>query len=549
LRYLAALLIILILLTTAASVWAENLPVAEQPLTSRGIAYGIKSDAFGNLFITDWKLGEVWRVNPSTGAYTLFSSVGSTLDAQPDPAGDIWLTSFWYPYLNRINTTANPITITTWDLSAWDPTRTYKLSGLAYDEKGRVWFSEWGEISDTQLLYRFDPLTKQLCGYTLPGGNHSWYLLYQAPYLWLGDWVQALILRFNTSTQEVTYWSAGNKAEPRGLALDTDGNLWWADMGVGKIGKLNPSTNTLEVFSLPDAGLPNYARACSVAIHEGLVWYTAQGDEIGTIGSLNPAVASGTSTTAKRNSLTATETCRTLSSSTTSPVSVTIGAWPEPWPMRTWLDVSPSGSGEWIVYEAPGAEMPYGISIESNRLWVTDQMYNKLIRALIPNQEPSATPTNSPTNTLTNTPTNTQTKTNTPTNTNTLTNTPTNTPTSTNTPTNTPTPTNTLTNNPTNTNTLTNTPTNINTPTNTLTKTNTPTDTPTDTPTSRPTNTKTDTQTSTPTPTQRSNPPIDQPDFQLYLPMILVPNPERLSLPEGIIWLIKLKDWNSFAPN
>lgn len=169
LRYLATLLIILILLTTAAGVWAENLTVAEHLLTSRGVAYAINHDALGNLLITDWKLGEVWRVNPTTGAYTLFSGLGSTLDARPDSVGDIWLTSYWNPYLNRINTTANPVTMTTWDLSTWDPGRAYQLSGVAFDNLNRVWFSEWGDISDTQLLYRFDPATNQLCAYTLPG--------------------------------------------------------------------------------------------------------------------------------------------------------------------------------------------------------------------------------------------------------------------------------------------------------------------------------------------------------------------------------------------
>ena len=502
-RYLTAFLIILILLTTAASAWAENLPVAEHLLTSRGVAYAINRDVLGNLFITDWKLGEVWRVNPTTGAYTLFSGLGSTLDAKPDPVGDIWLTSYWNPYLSRVNTTTNPPTMTTWDLSAWDPGRAYKLSGVAFDNLNRVWFSEWGDISDTQLLYRFDPITNQLCGYTLPGGNHGWYLLYQAPYLWLSDWIQARILRFNTATGEVTYWGAGTKSEPRGMALDANGNLWWADMGAGKIGQLNPATNALKLFTLPDAGSPNYSRPYAVSVHEGVVWYTAQGDEVGTFGMLDPAVASGTSTTAKRYSFTTVETCRPLSAGTTSTVSIITGTWTEPWPTRTWLD-TPSGSAGWMMYEAPGAEMPYGISVEGNRLWITDQMYNKVMRVVIPKPLPTATPTNMPTipptSTATNIPTKTPTYTSTPRPTSTLTPTytPTPRPTSTLTPTYTPTPrpTNTLT------------PTQINTPTAISTKTRTPSDTPTPIPTNMPTATAT-------------LAPYEGQSYYLFLPIII----------------------------
>jgi streptogramin lyase len=438
-RYLVLFLVIVISVTAAAVVLAGDLSVGERSLTSRGVAYGIAQDDAGRLFITDWKLGEVWRADPVTGAYTLFSGLGGTLDARPDQVGDIWLTSFWNPYLNRINTSANPVSMTTWDLTAWDLGRTYNLSGLAFDDLGRIWFSEWGEVSDTQLLYRFDPSTNQLCGYTLPGGNHSWYPLYDAPYLWLGDWVQSTIVQFNTNTRAVAYWGAGNKAEPRGLALDAAGDLWFADMINGKIGRLNPGTNALTLFSLPDAGPPNYSRPYSVVLEAGVVWYTAQGDEVGVIGRLDPAVVSGSTTTAKRSTFTSAETCRPLSAGSTSTVSVTVGTWGEPWTTRAWTEPVPAAPAGWMVFEAPGAEMPYGISIVGSRLWFTDQMYNKLLRVALPTSGPTATSTHTPTITLT------PTKTNTPTNTATatVTRTPTNTPihTATNTPTATSTPT------------------------------------------------------------------------------------------------------------
>ena len=527
-RTLALLLVILLAVSAAAVVLAGDLSVGERLLTDRGIAYGISQDDTGRLFITDWKLGEVWRVDPATGAYTLFGGLGSTLDARPDDAGDIWLTSFWNPYLNRINTSASPVSMTTWDLTAWESGRAYNLSGLAFDELGRIWFSEWGEVSDTQLLYRFDPGTNQLCGYTLPGGNHSWYLLYDAPYLWLGDWVQSTIVRLNTTTREVTYWGAGTKAEPRGLALDEAGHLWWADMGAGKIGRLDPETNALKLFSLPDAGSPNYTRPYSVTVHGGMIWYTAQGDEVGTLGMLNPAVAAGTSSTAKQTTFTSAETCRLLSASTTSTVSITTGAWTEPWPVRTWIDTSASASAGWMMYEAPGAEMPYGISVEGERLWFTDQMYNKLLRVAIPTPAPTATPTNTPTSTPTLPPTSTPTNTATPTPTSTptitpsatKTSTPTNTPTATHTSPPTNTPTNTPTRTPTHTPTITPSATKTSTPTNTPTATHTspPTNTPTNTatpmsintPTITPSATRTSTPSSTPTATN-TNPPTNTP--------------------------------------
>jgi streptogramin lyase len=566
-RCLTLLFLMVIAAALAAIVLAGDLAVDERSLTARGIAYGIHQDTLGNLFITDWKLGEVWRVNPTSGAYTLYSGLGNTLDARPDSAGDIWLTSFWYPYLNRINTTHNPVTMTTWDLSAWETGRAYELSGLAFDELGRVWFSEWGEVSDTQLLYRFDPSSNQLCGYTLPGGNHSWYLLYQAPYLWLGDWVQGSIVQFNTSTYAVAYWGVSTKTEPRGLALDEASSLWFADVGTGKLGRLVPGTNAMTLYSLPDAGAPNYSRPYAVVMDAGSIWYTAQGDEVGTVGMLDPSLVTGSTTTAKRSTFTSTETCRPLGAGTTSAVSVTTGAWGEPWPTRVWIDASLLGAG-WLVYEAPGAELPYGLSLVSDYLWFTDQMYNKLLRVGLPSAAPTLTPTstatwtktNTPTTTgtatMTNTPTSTTTgtKTNTPTTTGTATQTltPTRTPTSTTTGTKTTTPTTTgtatmtltpsqtqtltatgtmtttptttgtatMTPTPSQTQTLTATGTKTNTPTTTgtATMTNTPTRTSTPTSTGTKTNTPTATSTHTPTPTRTGTTPIE---YFVFLPLIL----------------------------
>jgi streptogramin lyase len=514
-RYIILLFVTVIPAAAAAIVLAGDLTVGEQSLTARGIAYGIHQDASGNLFTTDWQMGEVWRVNPTSGAYTLYSGLSNTLDVRPDSEGNIWLTSFWYPYLNRINTAQNPVTMTTWDLSAWETGRAYELSGLAFDELGRTWFSEWGEVSDTQLLYRFDPSSNQLCGYTLPGGNHSWYLIYQAPYLWLGDWVQGTIVQFNTSTRAVAYWEVGNKAEPRGLALDEAGNLWFADVGTGKIGRLVPTTDALTTYTLPDAGPPNYSYPHMVAVQEGQVWYTAQGDEVGTVGMLDPTLVTGSMTTAKRSTFNSTENCRPLGEGTVSTVGVTAGTWGEPWPTRVWIDASSPGSG-WQVYEAPGAELPYGLSLANDSLWFTDQMYNKLLRVGLPSAAPTLTPTSTVTGTKTTTPTTTATAT--------MTLTPTRTPTSTATGTKTTTPTTTatatMTLTPTRTPTSTATGTKTTTPTitGTATMTLTPTRTPTSTATGTKTNTPTATSTHTPTPTRTGTTPTV---YLVFLPLIL----------------------------
>jgi streptogramin lyase len=411
-----------ILIVVATAVMASEIWVDEVPLTPGGIAYEINRDAAGRLYVSDWGAREIWRVEPATRASTRFTGLGAVNDARPDSAGNIWWTDYDNPVLARINTAANPVTMTAWDLGAWDPGRAYTLAGLAVDEAGRIWFSEW-DTPAGQLLYRFDPSANQLCGYTLLGGDHSYYVLYHDGVLWLGDSTQGRIVRFNPSNRQVTYWDSPSISEPRGLAVDANGNVWWADTASKTLGRLEPGLNRLTIYDLPVGGTPYM-----VSFSDGKIWYTAEETgpgETGAVGILDPALASGTSTTRNPGSGTSAETCKPLGAGTTAPVAAASDTMD--WGGGYWTDITPPGVPGWTVYEVPWGGVPYGVLAEDGMAWVTDQLYQKLAKI-----DPDApTPTASPTRTQTPTPTKTPTASRTPTATQTSTATPTATPTAT----------------------------------------------------------------------------------------------------------------------
>lgn len=417
------ILTLVFVLLAVALVQASEIWVDDAALTRGGIAYEINRDALGRLYVTDWAAGEIWRVEPGTSAYTRFTGLGAPNDARPDAAGDIWWTDYYNPVLGRINTAANPMTRTTWNLSAWDPARAYSLAGLAFDAAGRLWFSEWDEPA-TQLLYRFDPATKQLCGYTLPGGDHSYYVMYSGGFVWLADSTQGRIVRFDPANRGVAYWDSPAVNEPRGLAADASDNIWWADVAARKLGRLEPGTNRMTTYSLPVAGIPYM-----VAVDGALIWYTAQGAETGTVGILDPAVAAGNPSTRNPVTSTAQETCKSLGQGTTVPVAVSTSALS--WSGRYWTEVTPGGAAGWTVFEVGGWGYPYGIVAEGGTAWVTDQFHQRLAR--IDPDAPPPTPSLTPTVTHTPSPTPTRTITRTPTPT--VTRTPTRTPTVARTPT------------------------------------------------------------------------------------------------------------------
>jgi streptogramin lyase len=373
LRRTSALAIAILFLVTSLAA-AGEVPVEETSL-AQGIMYEIHDDVTGNLYITDWGAGQIWRVDPTTGAYTRFGGLGAPNDGQADGAGNIWYTDYNSPVLGRISPGANP-TLTTWNLSPWDPGRTYSLGGLALDENDWVWFSEWDEATG-QLLYRFRPDSGELCGYLLPGsGNHSHYVLYAAGFIWLGDSTQGRLVRFNPGSLETSYWDASVVLEPRGLATDAAGNIWWADIGSNALGRLEitgPNANRITLYSLPINATPYI-----VAAREGQIWFSAQGLEAGSVGILDPSLVAGSVSKKDPASRISTATCRLLGEGTTAaitPASGTLG-----WRDGVWGDVTPIGANGWTVYEASGGGYPYGILYQADYVWAADQWRQQLAR-------------------------------------------------------------------------------------------------------------------------------------------------------------------------
>jgi virginiamycin B lyase len=63
----------------------------------------------------------------------------------------------------------------------------------------------------------------------------------------------------------------GSESSPYGIAIDTSGNVWFAESGAGKIGVLNPRTGEIKEFSLPDSS----ARPLWLTIDQGdTIWIT-----------------------------------------------------------------------------------------------------------------------------------------------------------------------------------------------------------------------------------------------------------------------------------
>ncbi len=345
---------LIVMLGFTASARAD-LPVSEVGLNPIGLPFEINPDDVGKLWITDSGAHEVWGVDPSSGAYNVFPVSGSPTDARQ--AGG-WL---WWADVN--SNTLGQVNISDGTFSSWQVPGAANFSGTNLDTSGRFYATD----STNPYLYRLDPnpVQAQLCSFTLPGvGN---YIVRDADYLWLT--ATNKIMRQQISNDSLTTWSLPLVSSPMGLAVDALGNLWYADESMKVIAQLDPITNQLTSYAVPNGISPEM-----IAIQSGFIWYTTQ-QGLASIGRLDPLVAGHTILTLNVASKTVTPACISALPPSTGTVTATSGN-------LNWTDTSYSSilnTGGWKIYQMPVGSSPWGITVPTLG-YVVDQGRQELIR-------------------------------------------------------------------------------------------------------------------------------------------------------------------------
>ena len=354
-------LLTMLALSCAVAYAAGEFEQAE--LTSFGEVYEINRDGDGNLYISDSFAGEIWRLDPDDSSYALYTvTTLGVQDAQADSSGRIWFTdgASVFGYIDPGTSTQ-----TTWEIA-----EAANLWGLTFDAAGNVWMTE--AFGSDSPIYRFNPATRQLCQYTLPGGSASYYILHATGDLWLANDSNNSIVRYDIATQQVTHWMVPGSSAPKGIVLDGSGNFWWADSGLGILASLDPVTNLMRQFT-PPLG----TRPWSLITRGDYIWYAENLAD--TIGMLDPKSASASSVSLPVSTISATQSCSTLSVIISSVINSTSGS-------LTWtgqdanLAVDQDG---WLIYQLPDESpdpQPWDLDVSSGAVYITDQGRQVLLR-------------------------------------------------------------------------------------------------------------------------------------------------------------------------
>jgi streptogramin lyase len=355
-------LVLVLALVVSVSVRSMEAEEADLP----GTTYEINRGVSGDIYVSNYSAGEIWHIAAS-GTYTVYEEVWGVRDAKPDATGDIWFTNYAQTF-GRVDISSQ--TVVTWTLP-----QAQNLGGLAIDDDGKVWFSQWFGLD----LYRFDPVSTQICTYTLPLGAYSEYIVYDAGFLWLANWFQDLIYRLDAASNQYVYWEIeGTIVWPLGLGVNAEGDLWWADSGLDRLARLDPATDIMTTYDPPEGMDPQM-----LTVRPEGVWYTEHADGVGgTFGLLRPDEAASTSTGLVKtgpNGITPVCSNGGLGSGAESASVTHTGSLS--WAIADYVPVVDENG--WTVYSVPtgvSGDGPYGIADSGRFLWIGDQGREKLIR-------------------------------------------------------------------------------------------------------------------------------------------------------------------------
>jgi len=339
----------------------DALSASEMELNPTGDAYEISLDTSGNLWVSDYSAGELWKVSPASNTYSVYPVSGTPSDAHADSSGKIWWANTFNSQISRLSPVTN--TVETWDVPG-----SAQLYGLQVESPQKIWVND----ADFPYIYQLDLSSSQLCTYTIPLDWTSGYILYRNGQVWSGDSENGRMYRLSPAPlNQITFWQLPTGSKPEGMAFDSSGNIWWSNYNIGILDRLNPTTGTglLSRFLLPRGTSPEM-----IAWDGSYMWYGENSQT--AVGRLDPLVASKTDIPLTSQTDPITPQCVPIQAS--EPVGVT----PTPGTISFVNNSYPvlQNSGGWAIYELPDLAVPWGIVYREDYLWLVDTGRQMLIK-------------------------------------------------------------------------------------------------------------------------------------------------------------------------
>jgi len=225
----------------------------------------------------------IGKLNPKTGAVEEFrvpnTDTAAIHSAVPAADGSVWLTEQgsnrlgrWDPATKTISEFQDSYIKGKEGVTAGGAKHTVRV-----DAQGRVW-------STGTPLTMFDPKTKKFTSFVEVPRVYG-LALDKDGNCWFAENIQnGQIGKVDAKTLKVTKWAPPTKdGRPRRIQIDGEGIVWFAEFNAGNIGRFDPKTQTFKEFPLPGPEATPYALGVD---RNGTVWYSSE--HLDVVGNLDP---------------------------------------------------------------------------------------------------------------------------------------------------------------------------------------------------------------------------------------------------------------------
>ncbi len=199
------------------------------------------------------------------------------------------------------STTSSPIMATGEFREYPFPQSNSQVMRLAVDHEGRLWMGEMGR----NALAVFDPRTQAFQEITPPHGRYGIMGIQVAAddTIWFAEQYANYIGHYLPTTRQFHLYplptittpdpsNAGKTltlpSAPNDLALDSHGDVWFAEFNVDRLGRLDPRTGRMQHYTVAGDRTAQQLAPYGVTVDpQGMVWFTEMGAQ--RIGRLDPA--------------------------------------------------------------------------------------------------------------------------------------------------------------------------------------------------------------------------------------------------------------------
>lgn len=245
--------------------------------------HGLTSDRDGNIWFTGNFAHYIGKLDPKTGAVTEYK-MPDTKAEDPhslifDSNGTLWFTVQVGNFVGRLDPQSSKVELKT------VPTPNSHPYGIQLDSHGVPFFCEFF----TNKLASIDPKTRAIHEYLLPEGVRPRRLAIDAEdRVYFTDFERGHLGRLDPRSGEVKLWNSpgGAKSNPYGIAITSDGMVWYSESGVhpNTIIRFDPKTEAMARTTIPSGGgtVRNMA-----ATADGRVYIACSG--VNKVGVVEPA--------------------------------------------------------------------------------------------------------------------------------------------------------------------------------------------------------------------------------------------------------------------